>query len=90
MLERRAEDLRELERHLRERWRQSFENRRNRLDTVEARLRLLSPANVLERGYSITADAATGRVIRDSGEVKAGQRLKTQLKRGEIRSRVEE
>jgi len=50
---------------------------------------LLSPTNVLERGYAITTDAATGKVIRDAAEVKAGQRLKTRLKKGEIRSVVE-
>src|SRR5262249_41527179 len=34
-----------------------------RLITTAAKLRLLSPLNILERGYSITQDAATGRVL---------------------------
>ncbi|MSU21452.1 MAG: exodeoxyribonuclease VII large subunit [Pedosphaera sp.] len=57
-----------------------------RLAAVESRLRLLSPSNVLERGYSITTDEITGRVIRSAAEVQPGQSLKTRLKSGEIRS----
>ena len=38
------------------------------------RLRLLSPLNVLERGYSITLDAA-GNVIRKDDEVKGGDEI---------------
>jgi exodeoxyribonuclease VII large subunit len=56
---------------------------------LETRLRLLGPEQVLARGYSITMDAATGRVLRDAGEVKAGQRLKTRLKAGEVFSKAE-
>ena len=52
------------------------------------RLRLLSPENVLARGYSITTDAATGAVIRRAEQVKAGQQLRTRVQRGEIDSVV--
>ena len=50
---------------------------------------LLSPEQVLSRGYSITRDAQTGVVFRDARSVKRGQRLKTQLKFGEVLSTVE-
>jgi len=50
---------------------------------------LLSPDNVLLRGYSITMDAGTGRVLREATEVRGGQRVITRLKRGEFRSVVE-
>jgi exodeoxyribonuclease VII large subunit len=86
----RREAVRDLQSRLDERRRNGFKNVRHRLATVEARLRLLSPANVLERGYSITTHAATGKILRDAGEAKPGQRLRTRLKRGEIRSVVEE
>jgi exodeoxyribonuclease VII large subunit len=62
---------------------------RHRLSTVEVRLRLLGPEQVLSRGYSITTEADTGRVLRDAAKVQAGQRLKTRLKNGEVRSVVE-
>lgn len=61
-----------------------------RLANAQARLRLLSPVNVLDRGYSITTDAISGQVIRAARDVKAGQQLKTRLKSGQIRSVVEE
>jgi hypothetical protein len=35
-------------------------------------------------------DAATGRILRDAAAVAGGQRLRTRLKKGEVRSRVED
>ena len=57
--------------------------------SLEARLRLLSPDNVLARGYSITVDAGSGRVVRGASEVRAGQRIKTRLQAGEINCTVD-
>jgi exodeoxyribonuclease VII large subunit len=64
--------------------------RREALKNAEAQLRLLGPEQVLARGYSITMDAESGRVLRESKSIKSGQRLKTRLKIGEVLSRVEE
>ena len=89
-LEQRRQNLREWERRLRDSARQYLKDARNHFNTLEARRRLLSPLNVLERGYSITTDASAGHVIRDPAEVKPGQRIKTRVKKGEIRSVVEE
>jgi len=89
LLRRRLQSWRELDRRLCERTHQGVKDSQNRFVTLEARLRLLSPTNVLERGYSVTFDAETGQVIRDATEVKPGQRLKTRLKQGEIRSVTE-
>jgi exodeoxyribonuclease VII large subunit len=61
---------------------------RHRLTALETRLRLLAPERVLARGYSITTDAETGAVMRDSRTAKAGQKLRTKLARGEVRSVV--
>jgi exodeoxyribonuclease VII large subunit len=78
----------ELER-LHEQARHRLAERKNIYTALESRLRLLGPEQVLARGYSITMDAATGKVLRDANEIKAGQKLKTRLKNGEIQSRVE-
>src|SRR5207244_2273859 len=59
-LVRRHQAVRELKRRLNEQTRTALKTNQNRLATMAARLRLLSPANVLERGYSITMDAVTG------------------------------
>ena len=76
-------------RRLRELAQQHLRNRQNRLQAAESRLRLLAPELVLARGYSITTDAATGKVIRRARDVKAGQRLRTRVHEGEISSRAE-
>ena len=81
---------RDVGRRLREAVRHGLKNEKLRLTGAEARLRLLSPENVLARGYSITTDATTGKVIRAAKEVRAGQKLQTRLKSGEVRSVVGE
>jgi len=86
LLERRRQNLRELLRRVRELAEHALKNYQHRRAALEARLRLLSPASVLERGYSITTDGATGKIIRDAAEVTPGQRLRTRLKKGEVRS----
>ena len=55
---------------------------RNRLKTAEARLRLLGPEQVLARGYSITRDASTGKVLREAAEVAPGTDVETRLQKG--------
>lgn len=50
-----------------------------------ARLKLLNPYAVLERGYSITTDAA-GHVVRRAADVHPGERLSTRLADGEVAS----
>ena len=77
------------EQRLREQGRRLLEARRAQLDALAARLRLLGPEQVLARGYSITSDAARGKVLRAADEVKPGQRLRTRLKTGEILSQAE-
>ena len=62
---------------------------KNRIGTFETRLRLLGPDQVLARGYSITMDAETGKVIRESKAVEKGTRIKTKLKSGEVISTVD-
>jgi len=84
-----AQSLRDLARRLQEQSCHRLQETRGRLATVEARLQLLAPENVLARGYSITTDAATGRVLRDADEVRPRQRLRTRLHRGEVHSVAE-
>jgi exodeoxyribonuclease VII large subunit len=85
----RGQVVAELTRRLHEDARHALDTRRQRLRELATRLRLLSPEHVLERGFSITRDAVTGAVLRDSNEIKPGQKLKTRLHRGEIVSVVE-
>jgi len=86
----RREVFGQLERRLREEGRRQLEGRQSGFSALEGRLRLLGPEQVLARGYSITTDAQTGKVLREAKAAKAGQRLKTRLKKGEVFSTVEE
>lgn len=55
-------------------------NRKNlQITAQENRLAGLNPRSVLNRGYSITLDKQTGRVIRTADDVKAGDVLLTEL-----------
>ncbi len=90
LLRQRRELLEQEIQRLCEQMRHQLRERQSRFETLATRLRLLGPEQVLARGYSITSDAETGKVLRDAAKVKAGQRLKTRLKSGEVLSKVEE
>jgi exodeoxyribonuclease VII large subunit len=89
LLKQRREFLNLSRRRLHELSRVHFQNLKGRFDAAESRLRLLGPEQVLARGYSITMDEASGKVMRDADTIKAGQKLKTKLAKGEISSRAE-
>lgn len=59
-----------------------------RIEQAKTRLKLLSPQNVLDRGYSITTNGANGAVLRDPAQAKTGDEIVTRLQKGELRSRV--
>jgi exodeoxyribonuclease VII large subunit len=88
LLRQRRESLVVNQRRLRESAHVHLRNGRNRFEATEARLRLLGPEQVLSRGYSITMDAATGKVLRAAAEAKTGQKLRTRVAQGEITSNV--
>ena len=59
------------------------------LKTSAGKLAALSPLGILKRGYSITLDK-NGKVVRDSGELKKSDIIKTKLAKGEVVSKVED
>jgi exodeoxyribonuclease VII large subunit len=63
-------------------------SRRRHLEGVNGCLDALSPLRVIDRGYSITVDAATGRVVTAAAEVGPGSVLRTRLARGSVISEV--
>jgi exodeoxyribonuclease VII large subunit len=68
---------------------QFLKQRREQLRQIQRQLNLLGPEQVLARGYSITTDAATGKIIRRAKDAKLGQHLRTRISEGEVRSIVE-
>jgi exodeoxyribonuclease VII large subunit len=63
--------------------RADLEQRRRRLDARD-------PQDVLQRGYSITRDALTGAVLRDSRATAGGRKVNVQLANGSLTAVVEE
>ena len=89
LLKQRRELLNMNRQRLRELAHVRFKDLKNNLAAAESRLQLLGPEQVLSRGYSITMDAVSGKVLRDATQVQVGQRLKTRLQKGEVSSRAE-
>jgi exodeoxyribonuclease VII large subunit len=88
-LKRRSERLVQLTQRLQEHAIHRRENAIQGVARLADRLRLLGPENVLARGYSITQDALTGRVIRSPKGVKRGQSIHTRVVGGGIDSTVD-
>jgi exodeoxyribonuclease VII large subunit len=55
--------------------------------STQARLLLLDPKGILERGYAIATDEA-GRIVRDAADVRAGQRVTVEVGRGRFATEV--
>jgi exodeoxyribonuclease VII large subunit len=62
---------------------------RERLAAIACRADALSPVAVLGRGYSVTSDAETGKIITAAAGTAVGCRIHTRLASGSLVSRVE-
>jgi exodeoxyribonuclease VII large subunit len=95
VLDRPAQRLHDLARHLDEydaRLQRGIalriERSERRLETLSGQLEALSPLQVLARGYSVTQRADDGHVLRSANESAVGDLLRTRLAVGELLSRV--
>ena len=89
LLQRKHEVCLQSAHRLHQRVHEQLEALRQRAVSLQDRLRLLGPEQVLARGYSITLDAESGKIVREAQATRKGQRLKTRLSAGEVMSRVE-
>jgi exodeoxyribonuclease VII large subunit len=89
LLAQRRDELARQRDRLREQTRNRLRSLRQHCEELGTSLRLLGPEQVLARGYSITLDARTGKVIRTARQTRPGQKLKTRLHAGEIQSVIE-
>ncbi|MCD6454648.1 MAG: exodeoxyribonuclease VII large subunit [Candidatus Aminicenantes bacterium] len=64
----------------------SLEKREKELEKFVSQLRMLSPYSVLERGYSIVLKDK--KVIKDSAQVKKGDRIEIKLHKGKLDAQV--
>ncbi|MBL8880574.1 MAG: exodeoxyribonuclease VII large subunit [Phycisphaerales bacterium] len=84
------EQLDQMERRLRAAMSRLADARRRQLSLTCHALDAASPQSVLRRGYSLTRDAKTGRVLRSIAEIRDGLRVRTQLSDGEFSSTAED
>lgn len=68
---------------------QFFAERERDLDSVETRVRLLDPRNVLARGWSITR-TTSGRIVRNVSDVEIGDEIVTLIADGSLASTIRE
>ncbi len=61
---------------------------RGRIEQIEHQLKALSPVAILERGYALVFDSR-GKLVKDEGQVGAGDQISAKLARGQITARVE-
>ncbi|MBS3731816.1 MAG: hypothetical protein KGY42_02815, partial [Desulfobacterales bacterium] len=65
-----------------------MQRKRGALESLYGRMYALSPAAVLERGYSITRRLPDGAVLTDAGMTEAGQDIEVLLSKGSITARI--
>jgi exodeoxyribonuclease VII large subunit len=85
----RRQQVAQLAARLHERKGHRLDRAAQRLTRLVDRLRLLGPANVLARGYSITQNLKSKKVIRSVKDAPSGTRLSTQLFDGSVESMAE-
>ncbi len=78
----------ELGRRLHQRCGHILEVTRDRFTHLTEKLEVLSPLNVLSRGYGITFKLPEMKVITDISDIKVSDRIKTRLKTGAFESQV--
>ncbi|HSS92624.1 MAG TPA: exodeoxyribonuclease VII large subunit [Candidatus Dormibacteraeota bacterium] len=69
---------------------QRFAREQRRLDHLRQQLAAFSPEAVLARGYSITIDSETGRVVRSSSDTAVDRKVGIRLATGRLGARVEQ
>jgi exodeoxyribonuclease VII large subunit len=66
-----------------------IERARHRLEAAGCTIDALSPLKVLNRGYSLTRNATTGKIVRTCADVAVGERIETRLAQGRLTSIVD-
>jgi exodeoxyribonuclease VII large subunit len=85
----RSRRLDELTLHGNTAMRRLLRDRQSRLAMIAGKVASLSPLEVLARGYTITRDQDSGKVIRSTEQLRTGQSIVTRFATGEAISKVE-
>lgn len=82
-------ELQMLRLRLEDQWNHAFRDKCAELELLRQSLNLLDPKASLKRGYSITVDVKSGKIIRGVKEVSQGTRIRTMLQNGQVESVVD-
>ena len=88
VLKDRNKELEQQKRQFNDRAKRRMEQLKRDVEAFNDRLRLLDPKNIVSRGYSITTDAKTGRILRSAKKTHSGQTIITQMSDGDIKSTI--
>lgn len=89
LLEQYAQKVDDLTKHLALHMEHWVEISGEKFKALVGKLEALSPLGILSRGYSVTLKLPNGDVLRDAAALKANDRVKTKLAKGEFISKVE-
>jgi exodeoxyribonuclease VII large subunit len=67
-----------------------YEIQNNKLCAIVSHLNALNPTSILNRGYSITINAKTGKIINNIDTLKKGETIETKLTNGRLKSIITE
>lgn len=87
LVDRLSDDLDQLKQRAHRAMAHRVQRAESELEHTVARLRALSPAATLERGYAIV-QRANGKVARDASKVKNGEEVRLRLAKGELKATV--
>jgi exodeoxyribonuclease VII large subunit len=89
LLPQKMQRLDELSERIGMRIRNIVSDRKERMVNLLKQLENLNPLAILSRGYSLSLDLRTGKIIREFSQVSIGQLVRTKLYKGSFISRVE-
>ena len=87
-LERQKQHHGQLDLRLKQVMQQILERESGKFSVLASRLNGVSPLNTLQRGYSITQDAESDKVLQNTQQISVGQRLKVRLQDGSVEADV--
>ena len=88
LLQDRQKQIKQLALQLTQGMKKNLHDKQSTLALMAARLESASPLKTLQRGYSITQDLDTGKVIQAANEVKLGQKINVRLHTGRLEASV--
>jgi len=76
------QELDDIDDKMKKAYRHFVELKHRELELAGSKLNGLNPLKILERGYSVTANKATGEIVKDAKSLKAGEEIEVRFAKG--------